>query len=83
MGTFRYRCEVTRGLIEDELVHFFVGTYQGAVWPHPDEVDATCWVDADRLIHKDVQAPTGLTPWFRLYLESQHDFVRAMSVGAG
>lgn len=64
-----YRADVGAGLVEHELDHIFVGTFQGDPAPHPDEVSEWRWASPADL-HADVAAaPERYTPWFRLALE--------------
>jgi isopentenyl-diphosphate delta-isomerase len=74
-GLFRYQCAVTDGLIENELVHLFVGTYDGAVNPNPEEVHAVEWLDVDLMRARQREAGRTLTPWFQLYLQHLPHFV--------
>lgn len=63
-----YRAEVGPGLVEHELDHIFVGTYDGDPRPDAAEVAEWRWMDTAAL-HRDVEAaPERYTPWFRMAL---------------
>lgn len=66
--TIRYSADVGNGLIENELVHLFVGVYEGPVAPDPAEVKDFKWVtpgDVQRLIEHD---PHAFSAWFKTYV---------------
>jgi isopentenyl-diphosphate delta-isomerase len=65
--TAHYRAEVSRGLIEDEIVHVFGGTFDGVPDPDPAEVAAWCWKDADAVAREVDERPERYTVWFREY----------------
>lgn len=64
-----YRADVGAGLVEHELDHIFVGTFQGEPVPHPDEVSEWRWASTADLHADAAAAPEHYTPWFRLALE--------------
>ena len=64
-----YRANVGGHLIEDELVHIFVGRHNGEVNPDPREVDAVNWVSHDFLKNDIITNPDNYTYWFRHYIE--------------
>jgi len=63
-----YRADVGNGLTEDEIVHMFVGTYDGAVTPDPDEVSGFEWVTRADLRQRIAAYPDAYTYWFRHYM---------------
>ena len=65
-----YRAQVGGDLIEDELVHLFVGKYNGEVTPDPKEVDGVKWVSHDELKNDIYRNPDNYTYWFRHYIHS-------------
>lgn len=82
VGVFRYRCEVTNELIENELVHLFVGMYSGCVRPNPSEVDEVLWIDPDRLLTvTNFSEGRKFAPWFNIYCRSRPDFIAGLNVG--
>ncbi len=65
-----YRAQVGSDLIEDELVHLFVGRYNGEINPDPDEVDDVTWVTYDFLSSDILSNPQNYTFWFRHYVST-------------
>jgi isopentenyl-diphosphate Delta-isomerase len=66
---FIYRAELDGGLIEHELDHVFVGTYDGTPNLDPNESDASEWVDAQMLV-RDIEArPERYSVWMALSLD--------------
>jgi len=79
---FAYRADVSDGLIEDEIVHVFGGTHDGAVVPDPAEVDEWKWI-ALRDLKADLRArPAIYTVWFRQYV-AEHGTLIADWIGSG
>ena len=68
--TVRYSSEVGAGLIENELVHFFAGTYDGEVVPEPSEVGEFAWVPHAELYEQVRKNPDDYSAWFRIYVEA-------------
>jgi isopentenyl-diphosphate delta-isomerase len=68
-----YRADVGNGLIEDEVVHLFVGAYDGPVTPDPDEVAGFDWVTQAELRTKIAADPERYTYWFRHYMKTYAD----------
>jgi isopentenyl-diphosphate Delta-isomerase len=67
-----YRAEVGNGLVEHERVHMFIGEADPnriVVFPDPEEVEETRWIDAANLRAEIAGEPEAFTPWFRIYLE--------------
>jgi len=65
-----YRADVGNGLIEDEVVHLFVGAYDGPVTPDPEEVAGFDWVTQADLRARIASDPERYTYWFRHYMRS-------------
>jgi isopentenyl-diphosphate Delta-isomerase len=66
---FIYNIKLDRNLIEHELDHVFVGTYDGTPEVNSDEVEDWKFVDVDEL-KKDVDLhPENYTHWFKLILK--------------
>ncbi len=70
-----YRADVGNGLIEDEVVHLFVGAYDGAVTPDLGEVSGYDWVSQADLRARIAANPERYTYWFRHYM---HEYADAM-----
>ena len=68
-----YRAEVGNGLIEDEVVHLFVGAYDGQVVPDAAEVAAYDWVSRADLRARIAAHPEAYTYWFRHYMRHYAD----------
>ena len=74
-----YRARVGSGLIEDEVVHLFVGRYAGPVSPDPQEVAEYAWRTRED-IRVDIEAsPESYTYWFRDYIRRHADQIFASS----
>jgi isopentenyl-diphosphate delta-isomerase len=63
-----YRADVGQGLIEDEVVHLFVGAYEGVVTPDPAEAAGFDWVSQSELRARMAANPERYTYWFRHYM---------------
>jgi isopentenyl-diphosphate Delta-isomerase len=68
-----YRAEVGNGLIEDEVVHLFVGAYDGPVTPDPEEAADYAWVSRADLRARIARHPEAYTYWFRHYMRHYAD----------
>ena len=68
-----YRADVGGGLVEDEVVHLFVGAYQGLVKPDPEEVAGFEWVSRADLRARIAQRPEAYTYWFKYYMRAFAD----------
>lgn len=63
--TFQYRAEFQNGLIENEIDHVFIGTYEADFQVNPEEVADFKWVELDGL-HQEVEKnPELFTVWFK------------------
>ncbi len=65
VGQFVYRAELDGGLIEHELDHVFVGTFEGEPVANPIEVGEWKWVDRHDLDRALADSPTAFTAWLR------------------
>jgi isopentenyl-diphosphate delta-isomerase len=70
---FVYRAALEGGLVEYELDHVLVGSWNGRVEPDPEEVSETRWVDRDRLLAELVEAPGRYTAWIRNVIQRAFD----------
>lgn len=75
---FVYRAALEGGLVEHELDHVLVGSWNGRVEPDPDEVSETRWVDRDRLLAELVEAPGRYTVWIRSVIQRAFDGQRGV-----
>ena len=60
---FVYREQVTIDLIEHELDHLFVGTWNGSPAPNPDEVSDWLWMDVSSLCRDVGENAARYTAW--------------------
>jgi isopentenyl-diphosphate delta-isomerase len=65
---FTYRADVGGGLVEHELDHVFVGRWDDAPTPDPEEVDGWRWASLDELARDATARPDAYTPWLRTIL---------------
>ena len=62
---FMYFADLEGGLVEHELDHVVVGSWNGTVEPDPREVSETRWIERDRLLAELIEAPGRYTAWVR------------------
>lgn len=72
-----YRAEVSNGLIEDEVVHVFGGTYDGAIVPNPGEVSEWKWVAWPDLQREMQLRPQQFAVWLHHYFARHADAIAA------
>lgn len=65
---FRYRAEVDKDLIENELDHLYNGTYNGTVLPNPGEVSAYRFMNLEAIKEWVAREPEAFTAWFKMIL---------------
>ncbi len=68
-----YRADVGNGLIEDEVVHLFLGAFVGEVTPDPAEVAGYDWVSRADLRACIAAHPEDYTYWFKHYMRCYAD----------
>ena len=68
-----YRADVGSGLVENEIVHLFIGLHSGSVIPNPDEVAEFAWAREHDLRADVAHSPAAYTYWFKHYLEAYGD----------
>lgn len=61
-----YRADVPPDLVEHEFLHVFVGTYDGACIPNPEEADSFKWISLPALARDFKTHPDCYTAWFKL-----------------
>lgn len=66
--SFIYRAELDQNLIEHELDHVFVGTFDGEPETNEREVSDWKYVDIESLKHDIQQQPEAYTEWFKLIM---------------
>ena len=65
---FVYRAELGSAMVEHELDHVLVGSFEDSPSPEPTEVDAWRWMDFDGVREAVVREPQAFTPWLRILL---------------
>lgn len=65
---FIYRTQLDSGLIEHELDHVLFGSYQGAIYPNPDEVMDYKWIDWNELTTDITARPERYTAWLQILI---------------
>ena len=68
-----YRADVGNGLIEDEVVHLFLGAYDGPVAPDPAEVAEHAWATRAELRAHIAERPEDYAYWFKHYMRQYAD----------
>lgn len=70
--SFIYRAEFDNGLIEHELDHVLLGTFNGKCLPNPSEVKAWAYVPMP-VIENDIKRhPERYTEWFKIVFSQVH-----------
>ena len=70
IGTVKYKAAVGETLIEHEYDHLFTGSWDAAVTPSPDEVDAIRWISPQALEDWMQREPHQFTAWFPILLDA-------------
>ncbi|QCX54031.1 isopentenyl-diphosphate Delta-isomerase [Elizabethkingia sp. JS20170427COW] len=65
---FIYKADVGNQLIEHELDHVFIGTYNGELNLNPEEVAAVRWISLEDLEKEVKEQPQHFTEWFKIIL---------------
>jgi isopentenyl-diphosphate Delta-isomerase len=66
---FRYQVQCNQEFSENEMDHVFMGWYEGAVKPNPDEVSAVKWIPFSD--YKKWQENSDVAPWTKMLLEEK------------
>jgi len=64
--SFTYRAEFDNGLTEHEFDHVFVGRFEGALFPDPEEVRDTCYMGMKDIREDLLSHPSKYTEWFKI-----------------
>ena len=72
---FIYKAELDGGLIEHELDHVFIGTYNGTIQPNVNEVAAFRWHPVQTIENDLKQSLEKYTVWFKLAFRRALNFV--------
>jgi isopentenyl-diphosphate Delta-isomerase len=68
--TFRYQAEFDNGLIENEIDHVYVGTFDGHFIVNPEEVAAFKWENINEIKENAKANTEAFTYWFKEILKS-------------
>lgn len=68
--SFTYKATFRNGLTEHELDHVFVGRFDGAPAPNPEEYDEWKWISLEQLKKDIAKDPDGYTYWLRACLDT-------------
>jgi len=76
---FSYKVSFENGLVENEIDHVFVGTYEGDFEVDPAEVVDYKWVSVPKILKDVKHSSAEYTYWFKEILKSEafQDFVSA------
>lgn len=66
--SFIYKAPFQNGLTEHEFDHVFIGTYEGAINPNPEEVSDYLYQSIDHLKNAISKNPAEYTEWFKIAL---------------
>ena len=65
---FIYQVAFENGLHEYEYDHVFIGSYNGKVYPNPNEVSAYCYKSLEEIKADLASQPQRYTEWFKIAL---------------
>lgn len=66
---FQYKAELDKDMTENEIDHVFVGEYNGAPVPNPEEVSDYKWISLSELAAKVRENPEDYTYWLKNALD--------------
>lgn len=71
IGAFQYRAEFPNGLIEHEIDHVLIGTFDESliINPNPEEVMNYRWISMKDAEQEAKENPNHFTPWFSQALQ--------------
>ncbi len=72
---FIYKAHLENDLIEHELDHVFIGTFDDEPKLNPDEVMAYRWVELDDLKKDMEKNPQNYTAWFKIIFEHYVSYI--------
>lgn len=79
--SFIYKAPFDNGLTEHEYDHVFTGTYNGAIYPNPEEVSDYCY-QSIALIKSNIETqPAHFTEWFKIALPKLEQFLALQQTG--
>lgn len=78
--TLRYRANLDKGLVENEIDHVYVGQYDGHFEVNPDEVADYRWVEVSVLLNEIENYPANFTVWFREIVQNEAFSTKVISI---
>jgi isopentenyl-diphosphate delta-isomerase len=63
---FIYEAKLDQGLVEHELDHVYIGTYDGIINPNEQEVSDYLYINMEVLKNKIMSTPDDFTAWFKI-----------------
>ena len=66
---FIYKSKLDNNLTEHELDYVFTGTYEGEIYPNPEEVESYKYMKIKDLEIDVEQHPQSYTEWFKICLK--------------
>ncbi len=79
MYKFQYFANLDNDMIEHEMDHIFVGTYNGTIIPDPDEVSSYAYMTLDDISSRIQQEPQTFTIWFKIIFQHYLDHLNTKS----
>ena len=61
---FVYKAPFDNGLTEHEFDHVFIGSYNGEIFPDPEEVSDYCFMPLEKITAQLESSPSKYTAWF-------------------
>jgi isopentenyl-diphosphate delta-isomerase len=74
---FIYTAPFDNGLTEHEFDHVFIGNYDGAIVPNPDEVSDYCYKSMDDLKDSIESNSRNYTEWFKIAFPKLEAYISA------
>lgn len=71
--TITYKARVSNNLVEHEYDHVFIGLFNGAPAPNPDEASDWRWIETPTLLEMIETQPDVFTVWFKTILNEADD----------
>lgn len=65
----KYKAGLDNDMTEHELLHVYVGRYDGVVEPDPEEVDAYEYKALDKIQQEIAEYPERYTEWFKIIIK--------------
>ncbi len=76
---FIYKAPFDNGLTEHEFDHVFIGRYDGAILPNPEEVSDYCFKAVEEIKNSIQSHPQKYTEWFKIAFPKMEAYLKALS----